>query len=29
MLVAQALVHGMTILTPDPQIERYAVRVLW
>ena len=29
MLVAQAIVHGMTILTPDPQIERYAVRVLW
>ena len=29
MLVAQAIVHGMTILTPDPQIEHYAVRVLW
>lgn len=29
MLVAQAIVHGMTILTPDPLIERYAVRVLW
>jgi PIN domain nuclease of toxin-antitoxin system len=29
MLVAQAIVHGMTILTPDPEIERYAVRVLW
>jgi len=29
MLVAQAVVHGMTILTPDPEIERYAVRVLW
>jgi PIN domain nuclease of toxin-antitoxin system len=29
MLVAQAIVHGMTILTPDPQIEQYAVRVLW
>ncbi|HWE50356.1 MAG TPA: type II toxin-antitoxin system VapC family toxin [Bryobacteraceae bacterium] len=29
MLIAQAIVHGMTILTPDPQIERYAVRVLW
>ena len=26
MLVAQAIVHGMTILTPDPEIEqmRYA-----
>jgi PIN domain nuclease of toxin-antitoxin system len=29
MLIAQAIVHGMTILTPDPEIEQYAVRVLW
>jgi PIN domain nuclease of toxin-antitoxin system len=29
MLIAQAVVHGMTILTPDPAIEQYAVRVLW
>ena len=29
VLVAQAIVHGMTILTPDPKIEQYAVRVLW
>lgn len=29
MLVAQAVIHGMTILTPDPLIESYAVRVLW
>jgi PIN domain nuclease of toxin-antitoxin system len=29
MLVAQAIVHGMTILTPDQEIERYGVRVLW
>jgi PIN domain nuclease of toxin-antitoxin system len=29
MLVAQAIVHGMTILTPDLEIEQYAVRVLW
>jgi len=29
MLIAQAVVHGMTILTPDPQIEQYAVRVVW
>jgi len=29
MLVAQAIVHGMTILTPDAEIVRYAVRVLW
>ncbi len=29
MLVAQSIVHGMTILTPDPEIEQYAVRVMW
>ena len=29
MLVAQSIVHGMTILSPDPQIERYGVRILW
>jgi PIN domain nuclease of toxin-antitoxin system len=29
MLIAQAIVHGMTIVTPDLQIEQYAVRVLW
>jgi len=29
MLVAQAIVHGMTILTPDPHIEQYAARVFW
>ena len=29
MLIAQAIVHGMTVLTPDTQIEQYAVRVLW
>src|SRR5580704_12872261 len=29
MLVAQAIVQGMTILTPDPAIEQYGVRVLW
>mgnify|MGYP001366031582 CR=1 FL=1 len=29
MLVAQAIVHGLTILTPDPQIQQYPVRVLW
>jgi len=29
MLIAQAIVHGMTILTPDPEIEQYGVRVLW
>ena len=29
MLIAQAIVRVMTILTPDPEIEHYAVRVLW
>ena len=29
LLVAQAIVHDMVILTPDPHIEQYAVRVLW
>ena len=29
MLVAQAVLHGMAILTPDPAIEQYAVRVVW
>ena len=29
MLVAQAIVHGMVIVTPDPEIGEYAARVLW
>ena len=29
MLVCQAIVQGMVILTPDPEIEQYAVRTLW
>ena len=29
ILVAQAVVHGMTILTPDDAIRQYAVRTLW
>lgn len=29
MLVCQAVVHGYTILTPDPLIAQYAVRVAW
>ncbi|MBI4907965.1 MAG: type II toxin-antitoxin system VapC family toxin [Acidobacteria bacterium] len=29
MLVAQALVLGMTIVTPDAAIEQYGVRVVW
>jgi PIN domain nuclease of toxin-antitoxin system len=29
MLVCQALVHGMCILTPDELIQQYPVRTLW
>lgn len=29
MLVCQALVHGLTLVTPDPEIARYPVRILW
>jgi PIN domain nuclease of toxin-antitoxin system len=29
MLVCQALVHGMALLTPDEAIARYPVRVVW
>lgn len=29
MLVAQAIVHGMVILTPDEAIAQYPARVLW
>jgi PIN domain nuclease of toxin-antitoxin system len=29
MIVAQAIVHGMTVLTPDDAIGQYAARVLW
>lgn len=28
-LIGQAIVHGMTIVTPDPLIAQYAVRTLW
>lgn len=28
-LVAQAILHGMTIVTPDPAIHAYPVRTLW
>jgi PIN domain nuclease of toxin-antitoxin system len=28
-LIGQAVVHGMTIVTPDPLIGQYAVRTLW
>ena len=29
MLVAQAIVHGLAILTPDPLISQYPVRTMW
>jgi PIN domain nuclease of toxin-antitoxin system len=29
MLVCQAIVHGMTIVTPDPLIAQYPVRTRW
>ncbi len=29
MLVAQAIVAGMTLLTPDPDIQKYPVVTLW
>jgi PIN domain nuclease of toxin-antitoxin system len=29
MLICQAIVHGMAILTPDPLIAQYPVRTLW
>jgi PIN domain nuclease of toxin-antitoxin system len=29
MLVCQAVVHGLSIVTPDPWIAQYPVRVLW
>ncbi len=29
MLICQAIVHGLILLTPDEEIRRYPVRVLW
>jgi PIN domain nuclease of toxin-antitoxin system len=29
MLVSQAIVHGMTILTPDPLVTQYPARTTW
>lgn len=29
MLVCQAIVHGLPILTPDPQIAQYPIRTVW
>lgn len=28
-LVCQAIVHGLTILTPDPLVAQYPIRCLW
>lgn len=29
MLIAQAIAHGLVIVTPDPAIVQYPVRVIW
>jgi PIN domain nuclease of toxin-antitoxin system len=29
MLIAQAVAHGLAIVTPDPLIRQYPVRVIW
>lgn len=29
MIIAQALMQGMTIVTPDPEFGKYPVRLLW
>ena len=29
LLVCQAIVHGLTLLTPDPLISQYPARVVW
>jgi PIN domain nuclease of toxin-antitoxin system len=29
MLVSQAIVHGLTIVTPDPAVTQYPARTLW
>jgi PIN domain nuclease of toxin-antitoxin system len=29
MLIAQAIAHGLAIVTPDPAITQYPVRVIW
>ena len=29
MLVCQAIEHGMTLVTPDPLIAQYPVRIAW
>ena len=29
MLISQAIAHGLAIVTPDPSITQYPVRVVW
>jgi PIN domain nuclease of toxin-antitoxin system len=29
MLVSQAIVHGLTVVTPDPLVTQYPARTLW
>ena len=29
MLVSQAIVHGLAIVTPDPLVTQYPARTLW
>jgi len=29
MLIAQAIAHGLAIVTPDPLVTQYPVRVIW
>jgi PIN domain nuclease of toxin-antitoxin system len=29
MLVSQAIIHGMTIVTPDPLVTQYPARTMW
>jgi PIN domain nuclease of toxin-antitoxin system len=29
MLISQAIALGLAIVTPDPQIAQYPVRVIW
>ena len=29
LLVSQAIVHGLTIVTPDPIVKQYPARTMW
>jgi PIN domain nuclease of toxin-antitoxin system len=29
MLISQAIVHGLTLLTPDPLVTQYPARTMW